>query len=166
MFYAQASPAARRVSLPKPRKSSEWRPFSGCLAARSVASAGSVIGALYRWLIEQGYLLANPFSNIKARSGSKVRVLDASHVFTLGEWGIDLAIADGLEWFYGRQEQAAQRLRFILDFAYLTGLRASELVGLTLDLSRRTVLMTSGCSSSGREKSQKGGLAAAGAFGT
>ena len=42
------------------------------------------------------------------------------------------AIAEGLEWSYGWNEPAAQRLRFILDFAYSTGLRASELVGLTL----------------------------------
>ncbi|CAJ0743742.1 Tyrosine recombinase XerD [Ralstonia mannitolilytica] len=33
---------------------------------------------------------------------------------------------------YGWDVPAAQRLRFILDFAYATGLRASELVGATL----------------------------------
>lgn len=33
---------------------------------------------------------------------------------------------------YGWTEPAAHRLRFILNFAYSTGLRASELVGLTL----------------------------------
>jgi site-specific recombinase XerD len=131
-FLRRPSPAARWVGPPKSRTSPGWRPFSGPLADRSVAYAVSVISALYRWLMEQGYLLANPFSGIKVRGGSKVRVVDSSHVFTLGEWGIVRAIADGLEWSYGWQEQAAQRLRFILDFAYSTGLRASELVGLTL----------------------------------
>lgn len=131
-FLRRPSPVARWVGPPKPRTSSEWRPFSGPLLARSVAYAVSVIGALYRWLMEQGYLVANPFSGIKVRGGSKGRVVDASHVFTLGEWGIVRAIADGLEWSYGWLEPAAQRLRFILDFAYSTGLRASELVGLTL----------------------------------
>ncbi len=42
------------------------------------------------------------------------------------------AIADGLEWSYGWDAPAAQRLRFVLDFAYATGLRASELVGARL----------------------------------
>lgn len=37
-------------------------------------------------------------------------------------------IADGLEWSYGWEAPAAQRLRFVLDFDYATGLRASELV--------------------------------------
>jgi len=131
-FLRRPSPAARWVGPPKTRTSPEWRPFSGPLSARSVAYAVSVIGALYRWLMEQGYLLANPFSGIKVRGASKGRVVDASHVFTLGEWGIVRAIADGLEWSHGWQQPAAQRLRFILDFAYSTGLRASELVGLTL----------------------------------
>lgn len=42
------------------------------------------------------------------------------------------AIADGLEWSYGWTAPAAQRLRFLLDFGYATGLRAGELVGVTL----------------------------------
>ncbi len=37
-----------------------------------------------------------------------------------------------LEWSYGWDGPAAQRLRFVLDFGYATGLRASELVGATL----------------------------------
>lgn len=82
--------------------------------------------------MEQGYLLANPFSGIKVRGASKARVVDTSHVFAQGEWAIVRTIADGLEWSYGWTEPAAQRLRFILDFAYATGLRAAELVGVTL----------------------------------
>jgi integrase len=48
-----------------------------------------------------------------------------------GEWSLVRAIADGLEHLYGWDTPAAQRLRFLLDFAYATGLRA-ELVGATL----------------------------------
>jgi integrase len=42
------------------------------------------------------------------------------------------AVANGLEWSYGWELAAAQRLLFVLDFAYATGLRSSELVGATL----------------------------------
>ena len=131
-FLRRPSPVSRWVGPPKPRTSPEWRPFGGPLSARSVSYAVSVIGALYRWLMEQCYLLANPFSGIKVRGASKARVMDTSHVFTPGEWRIVRAIGDGLEWSYGWTEPAAQRLRFILDFAYATGLRAAELVGVTL----------------------------------
>lgn len=41
-------------------------------------------------------------------------------------------MADGLEWSYGWEPAAAQRLRFVLDFVYAAGLRASELVHATL----------------------------------
>lgn len=41
-------------------------------------------------------------------------------------------VAEGLEWSYGWEVPAAQRLRFVLDYAYATGLRASELVGAAL----------------------------------
>jgi integrase len=40
--------------------------------------------------------------------------------------------ADGLEWSYGWEITAAQRMRFLLDFSYATGLRASELIDVTL----------------------------------
>ena len=55
-----------------------------------------------------------------------------SHAFTEGEWALVRTIADGLEWSHGWTTSAAQRLRFLLDFGYATGLRASELVGATL----------------------------------
>jgi site-specific recombinase XerD len=87
---------------------------------------------LYRWLIEQRYLLANPFAGVKVRGTSRSTVLDTSHAFTEGEWTLVRTIADGLEWSYGWEAPAAQRLRFVLDFAYATGLRVNELVGARL----------------------------------
>jgi site-specific recombinase XerD len=87
---------------------------------------------MYRWLIEQRYVLANPFAGIKVRGAFRSAPLDASRVFGEGEWSLVRTVADGLEWSYGWEAPAAQRLRFVLDFAYSTGLRASELVGATL----------------------------------
>lgn len=64
-----------------------------------------------------------------SRSGrGRTAALDASHAFSEGEWALVRTLADGLEWSYGWEAPAAQRLRFVLDFAYATGLRASELI--------------------------------------
>ncbi|MFM0074575.1 site-specific integrase [Paraburkholderia sediminicola] len=131
-FLRRPIPRERWVGLVRPRSAPDWRPFSGGLSARSAAYALSVLGALFRWLIEQRYLLANPFAGVKVRGSARTGVLDTSHVFTEGEWLLVRAIADGLEWPYGWAPEAAQRLRFVLDFGYATGLRASELVGATL----------------------------------
>ncbi|MXN80180.1 tyrosine-type recombinase/integrase, partial [Burkholderia sp. 4701] len=131
-FLRRPTPRERWVGPVRPRSAADWRPFSGGLSARSAAYTLSVLGALFRWLIEQRYLLANPFSGVKVRDTRRSIVLDTSHAFTEGEWLLVRTIADGLEWSYGWDAAAAQRLRFILDFGYATGLRASELVGATL----------------------------------
>jgi site-specific recombinase XerD len=79
------------------------------------------------------------------RDATGSNVLDVSHAFSEGEWALVRTIADGLEWSSASSASsaspgssprwsaaAAQRLRFLLDFGYATGLCASELVGATL----------------------------------
>lgn len=131
-FLRHPVPRGRWVGPSRPRTSSEWRPFAGGLSPRSAAYALSVIGAMYRWLIQQRYVLANPFAGIKVRGAALSQSMAATRVFTEGEWSLLRTLADGLEWSYGWKAPAAQRLRFVLDFAYATGLRISELVGATL----------------------------------
>ena len=58
--------------------------------------------------------------------------MDTARSFSDVEWSLLRTVADGLEWSYSWQPAAAQRLRFVLDFSYATGLRASELVQATL----------------------------------
>ncbi|WP_340527762.1 site-specific integrase [Cupriavidus necator] len=131
-FLRRPTPHKRWVGPPRPRTSPEWRPFAQGLSPRSTAYALSVLGAMYRWLIQQRYVLANPFAGIKVRGRGRTALLDTSHAFTEGEWMLVRTLANGLEWSYGWDAVAAQRLRFVLDFGYATGLRASELVGATL----------------------------------
>ena len=130
-FLRHPAPRARWIGPPRPRPSHEWRPFAGALSARSAAYALLVLGALFRWLIEQRYVLANPFTGVKV-CGARPASLDTARVFSAGEWNLLRTVADGLEWSYGWTPAAAQRLRFVLDFGYACGLRASELVGARL----------------------------------
>ena len=133
-FLRHPAPRGRWIGPPRPRASPEWRPFTGGLSARSVAYALSVVGALYRWLIQQRYVLANPFAGLKVRGAAPTTALATERVFAEAEWSMIRIVADGLEWSYGWAPSAAQRLRFILDFAYATGLRASELAQATLGM--------------------------------
>ncbi len=126
------APASRWVGPARPRSSPEWRPFAGALMPRSIAYALGVIGALFHWLIAQRYVLANPFAGLKVRGAQRSADLDVSRAFTEGEWALVRTLADGLEWSHGWTPDAATRLRFLLDFGYATGLRAAELVGVTL----------------------------------
>lgn len=116
----------------RPRAAADWRPFAGGLSARSIAYSLSVLGALFRWLIQQRYVLANPFAGLKVRGASRGEAVAVERVFSEGEWSMVQTISEGLEWSYGWEAAAAQRLRFMLDFAYATGLRVSELVAARL----------------------------------
>ncbi|KVD83325.1 integrase [Burkholderia stagnalis] len=136
-FLRRPTPRERWVGPSRPRHSIEWQPFTGPLSARSAAYALNVLSALFRWLVEQHYVLANPFAGVKIKSHAQRAGLDVSRGFSEGEWLLIRALADGLEWSYGWSAPAAQRLRFLLDFGYATGLRASELVGATLGHIRR-----------------------------
>ncbi|HHV7525419.1 TPA: phage integrase family protein [Burkholderia orbicola] len=136
-FLRRPTPRERWVGPSRPRHSIEWRPFTGPLSARSAAYALNVLSALFRWLIEQRYVLANPFAGVKVKSQAQRAGLDVSRGFSEGEWLLIRTLADGLEWSYGWSTPAAQRLRFLLDFGYATGLRARELVGSTLGDIRR-----------------------------
>jgi site-specific recombinase XerD len=131
-FLRNPTPRSRWVGPPQTRFSAQWRPFAAGLSPRSTAYALTVIGAMFRWLIEQRYVVANPFAGIKVRGGTRSSPMDEGRVFSEGEWAIIRAVANGLEWSYGWKLASAQRLRFILDFAYATGLRSSEFVGSIL----------------------------------
>ena len=131
-FLRRPTPRERWVGPARPRTSIEWRPFTDGLSARSIAYSLSVLGAMFRWLIQQRYVLANPFAGVKVRGAGRTAAVDASRAFTDGEWALVRTIADGLEWSYGWEAPAAQRLRFVLDFGYATGLRASELISSKL----------------------------------
>lgn len=131
-FLRNPTPQRRWVGPPRPRESGEWRPFAGGLAPKSIAYSLSVLGAMFRWLMAQHYVLANPFAGIKVRGAGDRQPLDKGRAFSQAEWRLVRTIADGLEMSYGWERGAADRVRFLLDFGYATGLRASELVGVKL----------------------------------
>lgn len=49
---------------------------------------------MYRWLMEQGYVLTNPFAGIKVRSAARTTAMEIQHVFSGGEWA--LSVRDNL----------------------------------------------------------------------
>nr|CAI11259.1 hypothetical protein [Cupriavidus metallidurans CH34] len=73
------------VGPPRPHTSPDWRPFVDNLSARSVAHALTVLSALFRWLVEQRYVLANPLAGIKVRSNQRAMAVEITHAFTDGD---------------------------------------------------------------------------------
>jgi site-specific recombinase XerD len=131
-FLRKPTPKSRWVGPSRPRSAPDWRPFQKELSARTMAYALSVIGALFRWLIEQRYLLANPFAGLKVKGATRRVPLNAEHVFSQHEWVLLRGTANGLEYEPGWTLEAAQRIRFVLDFWHGTGPRPMEMVAARL----------------------------------
>ncbi|SPB18174.1 phage integrase family protein [Caballeronia novacaledonica] len=127
-FLRRPTPRERWVGPARPRSSVEWRPFVHGLSSESIAYALTVLRSLFRWLVEQRYVLANPFAGLKVRGAGRSTHFDADRCLTQSQWRVARTFAGQLEVVHGWSAAAAQRMRFILDFAVATGLRAHELV--------------------------------------
>lgn len=110
------------------RWSERWRPFEGPLAVRSQAVALTVVRSLCEWLVRRHYLDANPWDDVPARpdapSMPQLRALSQK------QW--DLV----QDWLNDERRQAPsptlERLRFMLQFAYMSGMRLAELANARL----------------------------------
>jgi len=131
-FLRDPAPKARWVGPHRRRSEPDWRPFTGPLTPTSAAYALTVVRSLFAWLVNQRYLMANPFSGVKVRGVDARRGLAASRAFGESEWALVRTIANDLERSYGWETNAAHRARFILDFSLGTGLRPGELVAVRL----------------------------------
>jgi site-specific recombinase XerD len=126
-FLRLPEPSDRWVGPRRSRQSDEWRPFFRRLRPSSVAYAISVLSAMFRWLVEQQYLVANPFAGMAAGITRSV-IAPPMRSFRDEEWRYARRVADELSTAHGWSLEATQRLCFILDFELATGLRAAELV--------------------------------------
>ncbi|WP_087670838.1 phage integrase family protein, partial [Caballeronia humi] len=126
-FLRSPEPRDQWIGSRQTRLSDGWCPFVGRLSSSSVAYALSVLSGMFRWLVEQQYVVANPFAGVSAGS---TRVTASICVRSLHdeEWQFARHVANDLSTQHGWSLEAAQRLRFILDFQLATGLRANELI--------------------------------------
>ena len=104
------------------RWSPMWRPFEGPLVERSQRQALTVLRSLYAFLVDQCYLLGNPWNGVSPHQRQAPKV-DAGRSFSRAQWMLvqeQLAVLP--------DTGANRRLRFVMQFLYATGLRASEIV--------------------------------------
>lgn len=99
-----------------------WRPFEGPLSAAARRQAVSILKNLYGFLVDQNYLMGNPWSAVPVPRAAR-QGLDVSRSLTAAQWGFvrERAAQAG-------DRSTAIRLRLMLDLLYATGLRTSEAV--------------------------------------
>ncbi|MEN3362829.1 MAG: hypothetical protein V7606_103, partial [Burkholderiales bacterium] len=103
-----------------------WRPFEGPLSPRAQRQAITILKGLYKFLIDQGYLIGNPWNAVAAPKAATR--IDQKRSFTQAQWDfIEQQLAQLPD------TSANHRLRFALHFFYATGLRLTEAVAARVD---------------------------------
>jgi site-specific recombinase XerD len=104
----------------------------GMLSESSQKLAQTILKSLCEWLMRQRYLDSNPWDGVPARKKQAARI-QADRSFTKSQWAFLMQYLDQME-----RDARYVRLRFVLLFAYGTGLRQSELAGALIgDLQYR-----------------------------
>ena len=127
-FLADPQPRSRWCGdRGRERWSPLWRPFEGPLSASAQRHAVTILKNLYGFLVDQNYLMGNPWSavGVPRTAGPKV---NAGRSFSVAQWDF---IEGQLKML--TSTSANQRLTFGLHLLYATGLRLSEVVAATVD---------------------------------
>jgi len=121
-------PAHWMSALPTRRDTLDWKPMRGPLSASSAARALTAIGHLFSFLVETGYLVANPFSHIR-----KVRpsgpLIDTRRSLTTREVQHLVHVIQSLP-----EDATKRRLVALLMLLESTGLRIGEVARTWGDL--------------------------------
>ncbi|TWG87956.1 site-specific recombinase XerD [Cupriavidus gilardii J11] len=109
------------------RWSPVWRPFEGPLSHRAQSYALGVLNNLYRFLVDQNYLMGNPWHGVHAPRSATPK-LDVGRSLTEDQWAFVQEQLAALP-----ATSANLRLRLALPLLYETGLRRSEIIAATTD---------------------------------
>lgn len=116
-----------------PRTDEAWRPFDGKLSLPSVRQALVIVSSLFQWLVGVQYFAFNPWTAVNtkpaSRTGDKPPALELTRVLSESQWEFLQTHVESMPPSSGRD-----RTRFVLAFAYSTGMRLSELVGSTVEM--------------------------------
>lgn len=104
-----------------------WRPFEGPLSPRAQRHAITILKSLYKFLVDQCYLIGNPWNGIALPKMAGARI-NKGRSFTQAQWDF---IEQQLTLL--PDTSTNHRLRFALHFFYATGLRLAEAVAAQVD---------------------------------
>lgn len=104
-----------------------WRPFEGPLSASAQRQSLIILKAFYKFLVDQCYLVGNPWNGVTLPRASKVRA-ERSRSLTQAQWQFVQSQIAQLP-----DTSANRRLSLTLHLLYATGLRLAEAVSARVD---------------------------------
>ncbi|MTD33823.1 tyrosine-type recombinase/integrase [Paludibacterium sp. dN 18-1] len=136
-FLAHPTPQKKWLGPSKPRQHPDWKPFSKPLTASSIRQSLTILGALFSYLNNAGYLNGNPF---KLRRSPSPRTMTNQVEHFLSEAArhqLQSTLAE-LPRHTTREKQHAERADWLFSLLYLTGARRSEVANACMgDLFER-----------------------------
>lgn len=125
--FLLAPPAEWCGRQAQPRWKATWRPLAGPLSPRSCNYAIGVAANLFAFLVDQGYVVGNPWRGVSPPCEVE-RGPDIRRGFTHGQWRYLREQLEALP-----AGLPARRLQVALHLLHDTGLRIAELVGASCD---------------------------------
>lgn len=125
IFLEAPTPSEFWCGQSRPRTSEDWKPFVKGLAKSSIKLNLQILGSLYQYLIDAGYLVRNPFRLIRARAKTPINV---ERMLTMREWNYLTDYISSLPQDTPKLKFEAKRVQWIFSLLYLTGCRRSEVI--------------------------------------
>ena len=117
------------------RGGKDWKPFSAPLNATSLNTAITIINSLMTYLVDAGYLQANPLRlmrKAKRQPHFEERKIEIQvRILEMDEWQAILDTMNNLPEDTPHQKDEKYRLRFIVAMLFFLGLRIGELTSHT-----------------------------------
>ena len=110
-----------------------WRPFNGPLTPSSERHALNVLTSLFRWLVDQRYVVGNPFQAVPPTLDATPKI-QTGRSLTKKQWNFIQEFIDAQ-----KDGGASRRLRIVLYLGYATGLRLAELAQIKCSDLRQQV---------------------------
>jgi site-specific recombinase XerD len=124
-FLQMPSPHDFWCGPAKPRTHPDWKPFVKGLSNSSIKLNLQILGSLYQYLIDAGYLTRNPFRLIR----QKIKVPHGVERFlTVREWDYLREFIETLPQDNAKNKFEYERTKWIFSLLYLTGCRRSEVI--------------------------------------
>lgn len=118
------------------RWSESWRPFEGPLSAGSIDTGIAIVRSLCEWLVRRNYLDSNPWDDVPKRLIAPS--MPQLRAFSQKEWSLVQTWVDSQ--LKHLKTPALCRLKLVLEFALMSGLRLSELCAAKISWLRHEQL--------------------------
>lgn len=111
------------------RNHPNWKPFVKGLSQSSINLNLQILGSMFQYLIEGGYLVRNPFRLIRERKKVKA---DVERFLNAKEWNYLTEYIERLPKETEKERIDYERTLWIFNLLYLTGCRRSEVINATM----------------------------------